>query len=53
MAALLEPDHGPENDLLEQAEVELSSDQDQTIATFSSDAFAHALSGASVSENLF
>ena len=41
----------PENDLNEETEVELSSHQNHVATIFSFDAFAHALSGATVSDH--
>ena len=38
----------PENDINEETEVELSSHEHQAVIMFSFDAFAHALSGATV-----
>ena len=39
----------PENDINEETEVELSEHENHVVVMFSFDAFAHALSGATVS----
>ena len=41
----------PENDINEETEVELSEHENHVVVMFSFDAFAHALSGATVSSH--